>query len=39
MVICPDNLWYGNVDGQEAIDCILDALEDGGIASDYLISQ
>lgn len=37
MVIYPENLWYGNVDGEEAIDEILDALEDGETAEDYLI--
>ena len=38
MVIYPDNLWYGNVDGEEAIDSILDAMENGEPATDYLIS-
>ena len=38
MVIYPDNVWYGNVSGEETIDAILDALEDGGVAGDYVIS-
>jgi len=38
MVIQPDNLWYGNVDSEDAVDEILDALEDGETASGYLIS-
>jgi (2Fe-2S) ferredoxin len=38
MVVYPDNLWYGNVDGEEAIDSILDAMENGEPAKDYLIS-
>lgn len=39
MVIYPDNVWYGNVDSEEAIDVILDALEEGSIAEDYKISD
>jgi len=35
MMVYPDNYWYGNVD-EEAIDEILDALEDGKPAEDYL---
>ena len=38
MVIYPENVWYGNVQGEEAIDEILDALEDGTIASTYQIA-
>ena len=38
MVIYPQGLWYGNVDGEEAVDEILDALEDGETATDRLIS-
>ena len=38
MVIYPENIWYGNVQGEEAIDEILDALEDGTIASTYQIA-
>jgi len=38
LVIYPDNLWYGNVDREEAVDEILDALEAGRTAEAYLIS-
>ena len=38
MVVYPENLWYGNVENEEAIDTILDAIEDGEVAEDYLIS-
>jgi (2Fe-2S) ferredoxin len=38
MVIYPENLWYGGVETEEDIDAILDALEDGEVAEDYLIS-
>jgi len=38
LVIYTDNLWYGNINSEEAVDEILDALEEGGTAKDYLIS-
>ena len=38
MVIYPDNTWYGNVDSEDAIDTILDAMEDGEVAGDYLLA-
>jgi (2Fe-2S) ferredoxin len=37
MVIQPDNWWFGGVDSEEAIDAILDSLEEGEANSDYLI--
>lgn len=37
MVIYPQNYWYGNVD-EEAVDEILDALEDGEACEEYLIT-
>jgi (2Fe-2S) ferredoxin len=38
MVIYPAGTWYGNVEGEDAIDAILDALEDGEVAEDYVIA-
>jgi (2Fe-2S) ferredoxin len=38
MVVYPENIWYGGVETEEDIDAILDALEDGEIATDYVIS-
>jgi (2Fe-2S) ferredoxin len=38
VVVHPQNLWYGKVD-TDAVDEILDALEEGGVAEDYLISE
>lgn len=35
MVVYPDNTWYGGVDSEDAIDEILDALEDGIVATEY----
>ena len=37
MVIYPENQWYGNVSSEDAIDEILDALEDGETATEYLL--
>ena len=39
LVVHPSNLWYGNVEGEEAIDEILDAIEEGVVAEEYLISE
>ena len=37
MVVYPENTWYGRVDSEDAIDNILDAIEDGEVATDYLL--
>lgn len=37
MVIHPDNVWYGGVESEDIVDEILDALEDGGTAEEYLL--
>jgi (2Fe-2S) ferredoxin len=38
LVVYPENVWYGNVESEDAIDTILDALEEGGVAEEYVIS-
>jgi len=38
MIIYPENIWYGNVNNEEIVDDILDALEDGGVAAEYLMA-
>jgi len=38
IVIYPENFWYGNVESEDIIDEILDALEDGVAAEAYLLS-
>jgi (2Fe-2S) ferredoxin len=38
MVIYPENIWYGGVDGEDALDEIIDAIENEGVADKYLIS-
>lgn len=38
MVIQPENWWFGQVNSEEAIDAILDGLEDGEPAEEYYLS-
>ena len=38
MVIYPENTWYGKIETQDDIDAVLDALEDGKIAEDYVLT-
>ena len=38
MIIQPENWWFKEVNSEEAIDAILDGLEDGKPAAEYLIS-
>jgi len=38
MVVYPENYWYGRIDGEDAIDEILDALDEGTAAEKYLIA-
>ena len=37
MVIYPQGHWYGNVESEDTVDEILDALEDGEVVEDRLI--
>jgi (2Fe-2S) ferredoxin len=37
MVIQPDNVWFKGINSEEAIDAVLDGLEDGEPPSEYLI--
>ncbi len=38
MVIQPENWWFKEVNSEEAIDAILDGLEDGKPAAEYLMA-
>ena len=38
MVVQPDNWWFKGVDSEEAIDAILDGVEEGVAAEEYFIS-
>lgn len=37
LVVYPENHWYGNVNGEDAIDSIIDALESGSPSEEYLL--
>jgi (2Fe-2S) ferredoxin len=39
MVVHPNNFWYGGVESEDVVDAILDALEEGEAAEDFLISE
>ncbi len=38
MIVYPENWWYGHVESEEVIDQILDALEEGKPAEEFLIA-
>jgi (2Fe-2S) ferredoxin len=38
MVVMPENWWFKGVDSEDAIDSVLDSIEDGEPAADYLIA-
>ncbi|MDC7124574.1 MAG: (2Fe-2S) ferredoxin domain-containing protein [Spirochaetales bacterium] len=38
MAIFPDNIWYGGIDSEDAIDAVLDALEEDETAAEYLLT-
>jgi (2Fe-2S) ferredoxin len=38
MIVYPDNVWYGGVESEEDVDTVLDALEKGLVAKDYVLS-
>lgn len=38
LMIYPQGLWYGKVENEAVVDEILDALEDGEVAEDYVIT-
>ncbi len=38
MVIYPQAVWYRGVEGEDAVNEILDALENGGTAEKYLLT-
>ncbi|SCY66922.1 (2Fe-2S) ferredoxin domain-containing protein [Desulfoluna spongiiphila] len=38
LVVYPENHWYGGIDSEEAIDAVLDAIEEGTVADAYLLT-
>lgn len=39
VIVHPNNFWYGKVNGEDEIDSILDALEEGEAYEDLLITD
>lgn len=37
LIVHPDNIWYGGVESEAIVDEILDAMEDGSVAREYVI--
>ena len=37
MVLQPDNQWFKGIDSEDAVDAVLDGIEDGEPAAEYLI--
>jgi (2Fe-2S) ferredoxin len=38
LIVYPENWWYGHVESEEAIDAIIDSIESGSPATDYVIA-
>ena len=38
MVVYPENTWYGGVESEDDVDAILDAMEEGEVAEDYIMN-
>lgn len=38
MIVYPENLWYGKIDSNAAIDAVLDAIEEGRASDPLLLS-
>jgi (2Fe-2S) ferredoxin len=38
LVVYPENWWFGHIDSEEAIDAVIDSIESGTPAADYVIA-
>ncbi|MCD1655158.1 (2Fe-2S) ferredoxin domain-containing protein [Treponema zuelzerae] len=38
LVVYPENWWYGRIDSEEAIDAVIDSIESGAPADEYVIA-
>jgi (2Fe-2S) ferredoxin len=38
LVVYPENWWFGRIDSEEAIDAVIDSIESGTPAADYVIA-
>ncbi len=39
LVVYPENWWFGHIDSEEAIDAVIDSIESGEPAADYLLAE
>jgi (2Fe-2S) ferredoxin len=39
LVVYPENWWFGHVDSEEAIDAVIDSIEAGSPAAEYVIAS
>ncbi|MDR2135631.1 MAG: (2Fe-2S) ferredoxin domain-containing protein [Treponema sp.] len=37
LAVYPENWWFGRIDSEEAVDAVIDSIEAGSPAADYLI--
>jgi (2Fe-2S) ferredoxin len=38
LVVYPENWWFGHLDGEEAIDAVIDSIESGSPSAQYRIT-
>lgn len=38
LIVYPENWWYGGIESEEAIDAVIDSIESGVPAPDYIIA-
>ena len=38
MIVYPENWWFGHIDSEEAVDAVIDSIEKGAPATEYLIA-
>ncbi|AEF82221.1 (2Fe-2S) ferredoxin domain-containing protein [Leadbettera azotonutricia] len=38
LVVYPENWWFGHIDSEEAIDAVIDSIEKGTPAAEYVIA-
>ena len=39
VIVYPENWWFGHIDSEEAIDAVIDSIESGEPAADYLLAE
>jgi (2Fe-2S) ferredoxin len=38
LVVYPENWWFGHIDSEEAVDAVIDSIEAGSPAPEYLVT-